>query len=302
MKPKSFLDGSVARRLSRRRALGRLGAGSLLALGLWPGSLSLQAKTGEPGAFRFLVANDLHCMSPQCGAWLEQVVDRMKTENADFCLLCGDLTEYGESEPLSMVRDAFRRLGTPVYAVPGNHDWIAPASRRPYQSLFHGQLNYCFEHRGWQFIGLDSTEGQRYELTSIQPATFHWLDRQLPRLDPRQPTVVFTHFPLGEAVHYRPRNAEAVLDRFQSFNLTGVFSGHWHGYTLRKQGPAYALTGNCCALRRDNHDRSPAKGYLVADACEGILTWRFAQCPVPQALAEEARRHPVQRPRRSGRS
>jgi hypothetical protein len=292
----SHPDGEAVRRLTRRQALGRLGAGALLGLGLWPGSLSLKAGTGEAGAFRFVVANDLHCMSPQCGAWLEQVATRIHAEEPEFCLLCGDLTEHGEPAHLATVREVFRRLDKPIYAVPGNHDWIEPASRRPYERLFPAQLNYRFDHRGWQFIGLDSTAGQRWERTSIQPATLRWLDDNLRRFDPHQPTVLFTHFPLGEAVHYRPLNADAVLDRFRAFNLKGVFSGHWHGYTLRWQGPAFALTGNCCALRRDNHDRSRAKGFLVAEARDGILTWRFVECPVPSALAEEARRNPVRRP------
>ncbi len=297
MKPNSTPNDATCR-LTRRQALGRLGAASLLALGLRPGSLSLKAKTGEPGGFRFLVVNDTHYMSPQCGAWLELVVERMRAENADFCLLCGDLTEHGERSHLAAVREIFHGLDRPVYAVPGNHDWVTPSSRRPYESLFPKQLNYCFEHYGWQFIGLDSTEAQRYEQTSIQPDTVRWLDGTLSRLDPHRPTVVFTHFPLGEAVRYRPRHAEAVLERLRPFNLKGVFSGHWHGYTLRWQGPVPALTGNCCALRRENHDRSPAKGYLVAEARDGLLTWRFVQCRIPGALAEEARRNPVQPGRR----
>jgi hypothetical protein len=288
-------DGMAARRLSRRQALRRLGAGSLLAFGLWPGSLSLKAKTGEAGAFRFLVANDLHCMSPECGVWLELVADQMKTEGADFCLLCGDLTEYGEPAHLATVRDVFRGLGIPVHAVPGNHDWIARDSRRTYDAIYTGQLNYGFEHRGWQFVGLDTTEGQQYEKTSIQRPTFQWLDQQLGRLDPMKPTVVFTHFPVGEAVRYRPQNADALLQRFGSFNLKAIFSGHWHGYTLRAQSPGWAVTGNCCALRRDNHDRSPAKGYLVGEARDGVLTWRFVERRLPSALAEQARRNPVRR-------
>ncbi len=298
MKPALIPDGDTARRLTRRQALGRLGAGALLGLGLWPGALNLRALAGEPGAFRFLVANDTHYMSPQCGAWLELVTDQMKTEGAELCLLCGDLTEYGERAHLAAVRDIFGRLGLPIHAVPGNHDWVSPTSRRPYESLFPRQLNYSFEHRGWQFLGLDSTAGQRYEKTSIQPATFQWLDKHLPRLGPLKPTVVFTHFPLGEGVHYRPLNAEMLLARFQPFNLKGLFCGHWHGYTLRWQGPTFALTGDCCALRRDNHDHCPAKGYLVGEARDGFLTWRFAQCRIPSALAEEVRLHPVQRPRK----
>jgi hypothetical protein len=212
--------------LSRREALGRVGAGALFATAFGAGCLSLQAKTGEPGAFRFIVVNDTHCMSPECGPWLERAVRQMRLEAPDFCLHCGDLTEHGGPENLTMVRDIFRRLGATTYPVPGNHDHIAQQDRSPYEDRFPRRTNYWFEHRGWQFLGLDTTEGQRYEKTSIQPATFGWLDRTLPRLDRRKPTVIFTHFPLGEAVKMRPSNADAVLARFAAFNLRGVFCGH----------------------------------------------------------------------------
>jgi hypothetical protein len=274
--------------MSRRQALGRLGAGALLAAGLWPGALTARAGSGENGGFRFITANDLHCTSPQCGIWLEQVVRQMKGEGAELCLLCGDLTDRGEREHMGTVRKVFRGLGVPAYTVPGNHDWITPTSRRSYERVFPGRLNYWFEHRGWQFVGLDTTEGQRWQETRIQPATLRWLDRNLRRLDPRKPTVLFTHFPLGEAVSYRPLNAEALLNRFAAFNLRGVCGGHWHGYTVSCRATATVITGPCCALRRDNHDRSTAKGYLVYEAREGVLTHRFVPCRVPQGLATQA--------------
>ena len=90
------------------------------------------------------------------------------------------------------------------------------------------RLNYYFRHEGWQFIGLDTSEGLKYEKTSVPAATLGWLDEYLPRLAPRKPTVVFTHFPLGAGVNYRPLNAEDVLYRFRDFNLQAVFCGHYH--------------------------------------------------------------------------
>jgi predicted phosphodiesterase len=264
--------------LTRREALGRLGAGALLALGMWPGSLSLKAGTGEAGAFRFVVLNDTHLMTPQCGPWLEQVVRKLRAERPDFCLLNGDMTEEGSRRDLAVVRDIFRGLGAPVYTVIGNHDHGADDDAEAYNSLFPRRLNYWFEHRGWQFVGLDTTDGRRWEKTLIQPGTFHWLAGKLGRIEARKPTVLFTHFPLGEAVSYRPANTDELLERFRHFNLKAILSGHWHGFTLRWQESVFALTNRCCALKRGNHDRSPAKGYLVCEARDGCLTYRFVEC------------------------
>jgi hypothetical protein len=284
--PGFFVEAPHRGLLTRRAALSRVGAGSLLALGLWPGSLSLKARTGEAGVFRFIAVNDTHYMSPQCGLWLERVVAQMRGESAEFCLLCGDLTEQGKPEHLAAVRDIFGSMNIPVHGTIGNHDYVKPEDRRPYETLFPNRLNYWFEHRGWQFVGLDTTEGQRWEKTSIQPGTFKWLDKTMPRLNSRKPTVLFTHFPLGEGVKMRPRNADALLSRFRSFNLKGIFSGHWHGYTLRWQGDVFAVTNQCCALKRGNHDRSRARGYLVCEAREDVITHRFVECRLTPA--EEA--------------
>jgi 3',5'-cyclic AMP phosphodiesterase CpdA len=267
--------------LTRREALGRMSAGALLALGMWPGSLSLTAGAGEVAGFRFIEVNDTHYLTPECGPWLERVVRQMKTEEADFCLLCGDLTEQGKPEHIAAVKDIFQGLGKPVYTVIGNHDYGKGDDRKPYDQAFPGRINYWFEHRGWQFVGLDSSDGLRYEKTNIQPATFRWLDENLARLDRRKPTALFTHFPLGEKVTYRPGNTDELLDRFRAFNLKGILSGHWHGYTLRWRGDVFALTNRCCALKRGNHDRTTAKGYMVCEARDGAITHRFVECKLP---------------------
>jgi hypothetical protein len=270
-------------RLSRRAALRHVGLGTLLAMGLWPGASSVQAASGENGSFRFLVANDLHCQSAECGAWLERVVQQMRGETAEFCLLCGDVSDRGDAEHLAMVRDVFGELRVPVQVAIGNHDYVSADRREPFERLFPRQLNYFFEHRGWQMLGLDTTDGQRWDNTRIQPATLRWLDDHLPRLDQRKPTVVFTHFPLGAGVSYRPANADAVLERLRGFNLKAVFGGHWHGYTIRWLGQAFALTNKCCALRRQNHDGTPGKGYLICEAKAGLVSCRYVDCRLTTA-------------------
>src|SRR5437879_5223699 len=94
------IDLPLNHTLTRRQALERLSAGTLLALGLWPGAVKAEGKS-RSGAFRFLVINDTHYMSPECGAWLERVVRQMKThEGVEFCLHAGDLTDLGKKEDL----------------------------------------------------------------------------------------------------------------------------------------------------------------------------------------------------------
>ncbi|MEK7685312.1 MAG: metallophosphoesterase [Verrucomicrobiota bacterium] len=260
--------------LTRREALRRLMGGTLLALGFWPGTLRA-AGAGASGSFRFLVVNDTHYISPECGAYLECVVKQMQSEQADFCLHAGDLTEKGGRRDLGTVKEIFQGLRAPVYPVIGNHDYLTPTDRKAYTQTFPLRINYYFRHRGWQFVGLDTTHGQLYEKTAVQPATFRWLDEYLPRLDRRRPTVIFTHFPMGANVTYRPANADALLERFREFNLQAVFCGHFHGFTERKAGQTVFITNRCCALKRANHDKTEEKGYFVCTARDGQITRSF---------------------------
>jgi 3',5'-cyclic AMP phosphodiesterase CpdA len=263
--------------LSRRQLL-RLSADSLLVAGLWPGSLCADdAKPGEE--FHFLVVNDTHYFDKNCSPWLQNAIKQMNGHAAkiDFCLLVGDLGEHGRKEQMAAVRDHFAALERKTYIVIGNHDYLTQTDRTSFVELFPDRLNYHFGHRGWQFVGLDTTEGQRGRGTSIHPSTFKWLDVVLPKLDRKRPTIVFTHFPLGPWVIGRPKNAAALMDRFKDFNLEAVFNGHLHASTQRKVGKTTITTNRCCSYRRQNHDGSKEKGYFLCHAKDGKVQRTFVE-------------------------
>ena len=273
----------VDRPITRRAALETLGAGALLSLGLWPGVLRAAGATPPAVPFTFVVVNDTHYLSPECGVWLEHVVKLMKAEAPEFCLHVGDLVDQGRRDHLATVRDCFAGLGVPVHVQIGNHDYLTQKDRSPYESVFPDRLNYTFTHREWQFVGLDSTDGLRADGTSIGDATLHWVDENLPRLDRTKPLVLFTHFPLGDGVKHRPVNADALLDRFREYNLQAVFNGHFHGYTEHTFAHATVTTNRCCALKRNNHDGTKAKGFFVCTASDGRITRRFVEVKPPAA-------------------
>ncbi len=204
----------------------------MLALGFWPGC-ARWSDAGRGDDFSFVVINDAHFQSPRCPAWFERVSASVRSQNPkpEFCLMVGDLAEHGTQNELGAMRDVLRSLRMDAYAVPGNHDSISNTDSSAWEQLFPRSRNYHFEHRGWQIIGLDSTQGTDSQNTRIQPATMSWLDQRLPKMRPSMPTIVFTHFPLGILVPMRPLNADDVLARFKEFNLVAVFDGHFHGFT-----------------------------------------------------------------------
>ncbi len=168
-------------------------------------------------------------------------------------------------------------FGLPFYAVCGNHDYKAQDDRKAYEELFPGRLNYRFDHGGWQFVGLDSTDGVKYDKTAVGRDALKWLDAEAPKLDTKKPTVLFTHFPLGDGVKYRVTNADAVLERFKGVNLRAVLNGHYHGFTEKAAGGAVVTTNRCCAFARGNHDGTKEKGYFVFTAKDGKLTREFVE-------------------------
>jgi predicted MPP superfamily phosphohydrolase len=263
-------------RLSRRQLL-RYSAGSLLAAGLWPGTLRATNDSAGEG-HRFVVINDLHYLNRGCAAWHEAVVQQIKAhkEKIDFCLLVGDLSEHGTAEQLEPVRSIYRELKVPLHVVIGNHDWQTETDRKAFDDLFTEGSNYSFEHRGWQFLGFDSTDGPKAKV-AVRADVLKWLDEAVPKLDKKRPLVLFTHFPLGPWVIYRATNADAVLERFKEHNLQAVFNGHFHASTERQLGKVTLTTNRCCSFSRKNHDGSKEKGYFLCEAREGKISRRFVE-------------------------
>ena len=279
----------MARELTRRELL-RLSAGGLLTLGLWPGRLRADNSTAARD-FTFVVVNDLHFSEAACARWFEEAVTAVKASApaAELCLIAGDLADDGASEQLAGVRDAFQKLEIPTYATIGNHDYLTATDRRSYEEIFRDQINYEFDHGGWQFVGLDTTQGVGWKNTMISSTTLAWLDDHLPRLDKRKPTVIFTHFPLGAEVSMRPLNADDLLNRFLDFNLSAAFCGHYHGLTERTLRSATIATDRCCARIRGNHDGSTEKGWFVCRAtASGDVTRRFVEFKPSDADREKA--------------
>ncbi len=267
----------VPKNFSRRGAI-RISAGTLLALGLWPGRLRA-ADNGKGGEFTFIAVNDLHYLNEKCEPFFAQMVKQMKATEpkAEFALVVGDVCEHGKPEQLGPIRAVLDSLAMPYSVVVGNHDYITPTDRKPWEQRFPDSLNYHFAHRGWQFIALDSSEGQKAGKVTVQPHTLRFLDDTLPKLKKEVPTVVFTHFPFGPLTPSRPLNADAVLERFKEFNLVAVYNGHFHGFTERTLGKTVLTTNKCCSFSRANHDKTPEKGYFVCTAKEGRIERRFVE-------------------------
>ena len=247
---------------TRREALGRLAA--LLAAGLWPGALRAAASGVQAEEFSFVAANDFHHHEPACDEWFAALFRQIAThKEAAFCLGLGDLANKGRPESIAAVARLAQEAGLRFHATPGNHDNDLEETTAVFDRVLPGQLNYRFEHRGWQFLVIDSTDGKKWKDTQVSPAALAWLEAELPRIDRRQPLVLATHFPLAAGVKMCPLNAEDVLARFVDHNLRLVLGGHHHGRTESVRGECQLVTNACCARVVGNHDGTTPKGYWL---------------------------------------
>lgn len=268
--------------------MGRLAG--LLALGMWPGAVTRAAERGlsKAGAVRFVVTNDFHHENETCSQWMEALFSQVaRTEGAAFCFCLGDLANSGKRESLVQMDRLMAMTGMPYYVTPGNHDLDLSPVDGYYEEVFPARRNYAFSQHGWQFVVVDTSEGNKWKDVRIADETFAWLDENLPTLDPTAPTVLMTHFPLAADVRMCPLNAEKLLARFLGFNLRGTFSGHFHGQTLKQQGTCEMVTNVCVARVRGNHDGTDFKGYFVCDgAGDGTLSREFVPFVGPELAGE----------------
>jgi Calcineurin-like phosphoesterase len=266
---------------TRRAALGRLAA--LLATGLWPGALRAATLGGRAGEFSFVAANDFHHEESGCDAWFAALFRQIATHgDLAICLGLGDLANKGRPESIAAVARLAAAAGLRFLATPGNHDNDLEQTTALFDRELPGRLNYRVEHQGWQFLVIDSTDGKKWEKTQVSPATLAWLDAELPRIDPHQPLVLATHFPLAASVKMCPLNAEEVLTRLLHHNLRLVLGGHYHGRTETMRGDYQLVTNACCGRVARNHDGTTTKGYwLCRTQADGKVRREFIEFTGP---------------------
>ena len=269
----SELRGRDQGTVSRRQLLQWAGSVGVAAALPWQAALEAQQ------AFRFIVVNDLHHASSECDPFFASLVTQMRSHGTiDFCFIGGDLADTGKPESFAAVRSAFSKLAVPIYTVPGNHDCDVEKNTRIYSEAFPDRLNYTFRNKDWQFIALDTTDGNKSQGTRTSDVTLGWLERTVQTLDRQRPTILLTHFPLAADVTMASANGGDVLSKLDGFNLRGEFNGHYHARIERKRGEVPLVTNACCSRVRDNHDGSPEEGYLLCSAsADGRLTWEFVE-------------------------
>lgn len=170
---------------------------------------------GEP--FLFGVLGDVErgrfwwerIFSPEKAAFVDQW-RALQAAGAAFVLQLGDFVSEGDAESYrEHVAVVEREATRPLLRCPGNHDRSRPngaADKNLYDAVF-GARDYHFDHGGWRFISLDSSDRG---LTGAQLA---WLKTALAVPGPK---VVFTHVPPDYIKSITPLKEVGALEEWSA--------------------------------------------------------------------------------------
>lgn len=119
-------------------------------------------------------------------------------QDADFCVLSGDLTDLGDAESYRLLCDILSKCPVPVLAIPGNHDnRQVMREQMPFpQDIDEKFVQYSIVKDAQRLIFLDSLQENEAEGVLCE-ARLQWLDAELAR-HTELPTVVFCHHPPGK--------------------------------------------------------------------------------------------------------
>lgn len=146
---------------------------------------------------------------------------------------------------------------TPLFTVPGNHEYYAsPAPHLIvdppvlYLTYFDpGRRNttyYDFSYGCARFIAIDSNINTRAGDFSPGSRQYAWIEKQLGRHDPRWTIVLLHHPPFASRKTYGVCRAvrEHLVPLFEKYRVPLVFGGHNHIYERSlKDGVTYITSG-----------------------------------------------------------
>jgi 3',5'-cyclic-AMP phosphodiesterase len=229
------------------------------------------------GALTFAAINDIHVLDTRSTA----IVNRAMTSiNADdrvqFTVVLGDIATNAQFSQLNLAKTCFDRLDQPCFSVPGNHDVLprGGVGLGNYTQVY-GDVTWTEEDEGWVFIGLDSCESNKSNV-SVQPERLEWLAKQIERIKPGRPIALFAHHPFNpNSKAYRVKNADEVIGMFAGHDLKLVAAGHYHGNQVEERDGVLYTTTACCSSTRSNFDKTTEKGYRLFHLADGAVETEF---------------------------
>ncbi len=191
---------------------------------------------------------------------LESAVKAVNDVQPDFVVFGGDMIDDARSEAQhASLLEAVALLdpSIPIHWVSGNHDCAYDGEQPTHLSVAHylelfGPDRYAFQVAEASFIVLNTSLLHRPErVRDLCEAQMAFLRSELEAAAQRAgPTILFGHHPLFLTRHDEPDSywnipmglRRDVLDAIEAFDVTAMFSGHYHRNNIAHAGPFEMVT------------------------------------------------------------
>lgn len=217
-------------------------------------------------------------------------------QRPDLLVLSGDITQRARPGQFRAARDFVDRLGTPVLAIPGNHDIplfdLVTRFTRPYArhcAVFGDELEPVHSSRELLVACVNTTRRHRHTNGEVSVAQIERVAMRLTAAEPGQLRVVVVHHPVAalrdEDRHNLLRGHVPALRRWAEAGADLVMGGHIHlPYVMALPGlarPMWAVqAGTSVSWRvRDGMPNSVNLVRWGSDAARGrciIERWDYA--------------------------
>ena len=209
-------------------------------------------------SFRFAQLTDLH-LSPNnpnpTEDLLRSVAQINATENIDFVLVTGDITEEGDRASMEKVKSCLDLLKVKYYVALGNHEtkW-SDSGCTAFGEIF-GSERFEFEHKGFLFLGFNSGPLMRMAYGHVVPQDIRWMTERMEQAGKDKPVILVTHYPLMDG---DVDNWYEVTDAVRPYNVRLFIGGHYHANkNLRYDGIPGVL------MRSNLRDKDEKQGYGI---------------------------------------
>jgi UDP-2,3-diacylglucosamine pyrophosphatase LpxH len=246
--------------------------------------------------FSFAFFTDIHLNKGNNGCFdaLEMAISSARNNRADFILTGGDNVDIdvlGKDASTahwlySEYAEVIANSDINYFATVGNHDRFYGSQKSDplyEKGMFEKYLNksyYSFDHKGWHFIVLNTSN------SVVDEEQKQWLAEDLKLTDPKTPIAISVHVPFL-SVYYPTlegrytatdtfRNFKEIWDMFEGKNLKLVLQGHMHLYEeIKVKGVQFITGGAVSASWWGGPFHGTEEGYLLLHMEGEDFNWEY---------------------------
>jgi len=246
--------------------------------------------------FRFVVMGDSRGNDDGINTEvLEQIMDRVVSEGAEFIVFVGELITGSKSghihrERLLKWKTLIDGYNIPVYIAIGNHEIVGERSEDIFRSIFKmpenspfglKELVYSFDHKNAHFVILDTNIYKKFH--RLGKTQLDWLKKDLAS-NKKELVFAFGHEPAypvgshkGSSLDAFSAERDEAWSVFQENKVDMYFCGHEHLYNRSiNQGILQVITGGAGARPNVSSKDGGFYHFVIVDvkdngACEVVV-------------------------------